>query len=277
MSNVLDTIVKIKIAEVAERKRQHPLEEIQSRAAQTPRPRNFYAAIAAPPPRGIHLIAEVKKASPSAGIIRTDFDPVAIARTYHQSGASAISCLTDETFFQGRIEYISQIKEAVPLPVLRKDFIVDEYQVYESRAAGADAILLIADILKPQQILDWMILAGQINLTVLLEVHDADTLMRMRSVVGFPHKRYSLLGINNRDLKSQTIDLGTTSRLAGLVEEGTLIVSESGIRTRHDVLRLQQAGVKALLIGETLMRSSDIAAKIDELFVTPPKDLRSER
>ncbi len=277
MSNVLDTIVKIKIAEVAERKRTHPLEEIQSRAAQTPRPRNFYAAIAAPPPRGIHLIAEVKKASPSAGIIRTDFDPVAIARTYHQSGASAISCLTDETFFQGRIEYISQIKEAVPLPVLRKDFIVDEYQVYESRAAGADAILLIADVLKPQQILDWMILAGQINLTVLLEVHDADTLMRMRSVVGFPHKRYSLLGINNRDLKSQTIDLGTTSRLAGLVEEGTLIVSESGIRTRHDVLRLQQAGVKALLIGETLMRSSDIAAKIDELFVTPPKDLRSER
>jgi len=271
MATVLDKIVAAKTQEVAERKRRRPLDHVKRDADQTPRPRNFYAAIAAEPPRGIHLIAEVKKASPSAGLIREDFDPIAIARTYHAAGASAISCLTDETFFQGRLDFIEQIKQAVPLPVLQKDFLIDEYQIHEARPAGADAILLIAEILTPQQILDGMILAGELNLTVLLEVHGADTLMRMRSVVGFPHRRYSLLGINNRDLKTQTIDLATTPRLAGLVEDDTLIVSESGVKTRDDVVRLQRAGAQAILIGETLMRADDIAAKIEDLFGPMPQ------
>ena len=270
MATILDKIVAAKADEVAERKRDRPLADVRRAADQTPRPRNFYAAIAADPPRGIHLIAEVKKASPSAGVIREDFDPVTIARTYHAAGAAAISCLTDEGFFQGRLEFIDQIKQAVGLPVLRKDFMIDEYQIYESRAAGADAILLIADVLRPQQVLDWLILAGELKMTVLLEVHEADTLMQMRSVVGFPHQRYSLLGINNRDLKTQTIDLATTSRLAGLLEDDTLFVSESGVRTRGDVVRLQRAGARALLIGETLMRSEDIAAKIEALFGPMP-------
>ena len=271
MATVLDKIVAAKAEEVAERKRRRPVDEIKRAASDTARPRNLYAAIAADPPRGIHLIAEVKKASPSAGLIREDFDPQAIARIYHAAEASAISCLTDERFFQGRLEFIEQIKDIVPLPVLRKDFIIDEYQIYESRAAGADAILLIAEILTPQQVLDGMILASELNLTVLLEVHGADTLMQMRSVVGFPHQRYSLLGINNRDLKTQTVDLATTSRLAGLVEDDTILVSESGVKTRDDVLRLQRAGARALLIGETLMRADDIAAKIESLFGPMPE------
>ena len=271
MGTVLDKIVAAKREEVARRKQERPQADLERAAGDAPRPRNFYAAIAAEPPRGIHLIAEVKRASPSAGLIREDFDPQMIARAYHAAGASAVSCLTDEPFFQGRLEFIEQIKQAVPLPVLRKDFIIDEYQIYESRAAGADAILLIAEILTPQQVLDGMILAGQLNLTVLLEVHGADTMLQMRSVVGFPHRRYSLLGINNRDLKTQTIDLSTTSRLAGLAEDDTLIVSESGVKTREDVLRLQRAGARALLIGETLMRSDDIGAKVEALFGRLPE------
>jgi len=272
MSNVLDEIVRVKRDEVAAAKTRRPLEDVRRAAADTPRPRNFYAAVAAEPPRGVHLIAEVKRASPSAGVIRQDFDPQVIARTYHAAGASAISCLTDGPFFQGRLEFIEQIKRVVPLPVLRKDFIIDEYQIYESRAAGADAILLIAELLTPGQVLDWMILAAGLNLTTLLEVHEADTLMRVRSVVGFPHRCYSLLGINNRNLTTQTVDLGTTARLADLVGEDVIIVSESGIRTRDDVLRLQRAGARALLVGETLMRSADMAAKIEELFGPLPAD-----
>jgi indole-3-glycerol phosphate synthase len=269
MGNVLEEILRAKREEVTAAKARRPLADVKRAAADTPRPRNFYSAIAADPPHGIHLIAEIKRASPSAGLIREDFDPASIARIYHQAGAAAISCLTDERFFQGRLEFVEQIRQVVPLPVLRKDFIVDEYQVYESRAARADAILLIAEVLTPQQILDWMILASELNLTVLLEVHQADTMMRMRSVIGFPHRRYSLLGINNRDLKTQTIDLATTGRLAGLAEEGTFIVSESGIRTRQDVLRVQEAGARAVLIGETLMGSKDIRAKVQELFRRP--------
>ncbi len=272
MPTILDEIVATKADEVARRKCERPQAELARAAKDTERPRNLYSAIAAEPPRRAHLIAEIKKASPSAGLIREDFDPQAIARAYFQAGASAISCLTDEPYFQGKLEFIRQIKDVVPLPVLRKDFIIDEYQIHEARAAGADAILLIAEVLTPQQVLDFMILAAELNLTVLLEVHEAATLMRMRSVVGFPHERYSLLGINNRDLKTQMIDLATTGQLAGLVEDDTLIVSESGVKTRADVERLAQAGARALLIGETLMRAEDMAAKIEELFGPAPSD-----
>ncbi len=266
MSTILDRIVETKRAEVAAARAVRPLEEVRAAAADTPRPRNFYAALSAPAPRGVHLIAEIKRASPSAGLIREDFDPVAIARTYHAAGASALSVLTDRTYFQGELDFVRRVREAVPLPVLRKDFIVDAYQVFESRAAGADAILLIGEVLSPQQVMDLLILATELNLTTLVEVHDADTLLKLRSVIGFPHGRYSLLGINNRDLRTQTIDLGTFTRLAEMAEPGTLLVAESGIQSRDDVQRLVRAGADALLIGETLMRAPDIAAKIRELL-----------
>ena len=174
--------------------------------------------------------------------------------------------LTDAKYFQGRLDFIAQVKREVPLPVLRKDFIIDPYQLYESRAAGADAILLIADILTPQQLIDLLILANELNLTSLVEVYEPDTLMRVRSVIGFPHRRYSLLGINNRNLRTQQVDVSHTLRLIDLVQEGTPLVSESGVRTRQDVLRLAGAGVCAVLVGETLMRARDIPVKIRELF-----------
>ena len=228
--------------------------------------RNFYKAVTAPSRRGINVIAEVKKASPSAGVIREDFDAVAIAQTYAGCGAEAISVVTDEKYFQGRLEYIRQVRDAVDLPVLRKDFIVDIWQVYESRAAGADAILLLAEAVKPGELMDMMIAAAELTLTVLLEVHGAETLMMVRSLIGFPKKGYSVLGINNRDLTTMEVDLGTTSRLAGLLDDTDELVAESGIKTRADVEKLRAAGAKAVLIGQTLCESPDIAEKFQELF-----------
>ena len=178
----------------------------------------------------------MKKASPSAGVIRADFDPVAIAQAYAAAGADALSVLTDEKYFQGKLEYIHAIRDAVRLPVLRKDFIIDPYQVYESRAAGADAMLLIAECLETSELIDLQILATELNLTCLIEVHDMDNLMRVRDhVIGFPHRSYSLLGINNRDLRTFKTDLGTTLRMAELVEDRRVLVSESGIHTREDI------------------------------------------
>ena len=228
--------------------------------------RNFYKAVTAPSRRGINVIAEVKKASPSAGVIREDFDVVAIAQTYAGCGAEAISVVTDEKYFQGRLEYIRQVRDAVDLPVLRKDFIVDIWQVYESRAAGADAILLLAEAVKPGELMDMMIAAAELTLTVLLEVHGAETLMMVRSLIGFPKKGYSVLGINNRDLTTMEVDLGTTSRLAGLLDDTDELVAESGIKSRADVAKLKAAGAKAVLIGQTLCESPDIAEKFQELF-----------
>jgi len=270
MGTILDQIVQTKRREVAIASRRRPVEQVRALIAETPRPRNFYSAIAAEPRWGIHLIAEIKQTSPSAGLIRPDFDPVQIAKTYHQAGASALSVLTDVTYFGGRLEFIEQVKAVSSLPVLRKDFIIDPYQVYESRAGGADAILLIADILTPQKLIDLLILANELNLTSLIEVHQADTLMQMRSVVGFPHQRYSLLGINNRDLRTQQVDIATTLRLMDMLDDETLVVSESGIKTRDDVLRLRRAGAQAILIGETLMRAADILGKIRQLFEDAP-------
>ncbi len=228
--------------------------------------RNFYKAVTKPNSRGINVIAEVKKASPSAGIIRKDFDPVAIAQIYKKCGADAISVLTDEKYFQGRLEYINQVHSAVDLPVLRKDFIIDLWQVYESRAAGADAILLIAEAMPPGQLMDLMIAAAELTLTVLLEVHRADTLMTVRSMIGFPKKKYSVLGINNRNLTTMQVDLNTTSRLAGLLDNTNELVTESGIKTRADVEKLKTVGVRAVLIGQTLCENPDIEEKFTELF-----------
>jgi len=266
LANILDDIVADKREEVKQRRSQASLDQLREQIAGKPKCRNFYKAVTKRNPRGINVIAEVKKASPSAGLICKDFDPVAIAQAYERSGADAISILTDEKYFQGKLEYLEQVKEAVSVPVLRKDFIIDIWQVYESRAAGADAILLIAEALRPGDLIDLMIAAGELGLTVLLEVHEADSLLAVRSMIGFPKKGYSLLGINNRDLTTMRVDLGTTLRLVGLLDETDELVSESGVRTRDDVRRLKAAGVRAVLIGQTLCEQPDIGAKFNELF-----------
>jgi indole-3-glycerol phosphate synthase len=266
--SILEQIVQTKREEVLQRLALVPLAELNRKIADLPRPRNFYQGVTTRKPgRPLNLIAEVKKASPSAGIIRADFDPVAIARAYESAGADCLSVLTDEKYFQGKLEYIADVKAAVNLPVLRKDFIIHPYQVYEARAAGADAILLIAECLETAELLDLQILATELNLTTLIEVHDMDSLIRVRDrVIGFPLKPYSLLGVNNRDLRTFRTDLGATMRFAELVEDRRVLVSESGIHTREDVLKLAAAGVQAALIGETFMRAPDIAAKVRELF-----------
>ncbi|MCY2952975.1 MAG: indole-3-glycerol phosphate synthase TrpC [Planctomycetota bacterium] len=267
MCTMLDQIVATKHEEVAQRKQQVPLEALKDRISQLPHPRNFFNAVTAKTSKRLNLIAEVKKASPSAGLIRSDFDPVKIAQTYAQAGADALSVLTDEKYFQGKLEYVQAVREAVQLPVLRKDFIIDPYQVYETRAAGADAMLLIAECLDTSQLIDLQILATELNLTILVEVHDMDNLIRVRDhVIGFPHQRYSLLGINNRDLRTFKTDLGTTLRLAELVADRSVLVSESGIATVEDIARLAEAGIRAVLVGETLMRSDDIPGTIAKLF-----------
>ena len=266
MANILDKIISDKRAEVKVRRSQTSIEELEARIRSLDKCRNFYKAVTRPNSRGINVIAEVKKASPSAGLIREDFDPVDIARTYKKCGADAISVLTDEKYFQGRLEYIDRIKGALDLPVLRKDFIIDLWQVYESRAAGADAILLIAEALKPGELMDLMIAAAELTLTVLLEIHRADTLLAVRSLIGFPKKGYSVLGINNRNLTTMEVDLNTTSRLAELLDNKNELVAESGIKTRADVEKLKSIGVRAVLIGQVLCESADIEEKFAELF-----------
>ncbi|CAA9375570.1 MAG: Indole-3-glycerol phosphate synthase [uncultured Phycisphaerae bacterium] len=267
MSTILDKIVATKREEVAERLVRTPVDALKERVRSLPRPRNFFHAVTHKGNKPIQLIAEVKKASPSAGVIREDFDPVAIATAYKEAGADAISCLTDEKYFQGSLDYLTAIHEAVDLPVLRKDFIIDPYQVWEARAAGADAVLLIAECLQVNELIDLQILATELNLTTLIEVHDMENLIRVRDrVIGFPHRSYSLLGINNRDLRTFKTDLGTTLRMAELVEDRSVLVSESGINTARDVQKLADAGVAAVLVGESLMRSPDIKAKVRELF-----------
>ena len=262
----MDKIIADKRAEVRSRQSRTTLDQFKEQVRSLPRCRNFYKAVTRPNRRGINVIAEVKKASPSAGVIREDFDPVAIAQTYERCGAEAISVLTDEKYFQGRLDYINQIRQVVDLPVLRKDFIVDLWQVYESRAAGADAILLIAEALKPGELMDLMIAAAELTLTVLLEVHRADTLLAVRSMIGFPKKGYSVLGINNRNLTTMQVDLNTTSRLAELFDNKDELVAESGIKTRADVEKLLYVGVRAVLIGQTLCEYPDIEEKFIELF-----------
>jgi indole-3-glycerol phosphate synthase len=258
MSSVLDEIVARKRVEVEKARAITPLESIKSRIPEVERPRNFFRAVVADrDPKTFRVIAEVKRKSPSAGVIREDFDPADIAGRYHSGGAAAISCLTDGHYFGGDLSFIQRIKDRVPLPVLRKDFIIDEYQVWESRAAGADAILLIAECLSEGQVIDLQILATELGMTTLVEVHSVDNLCRMLNHVGFPHAGYSLLGINNRDLGSMTTDLAHTFRMLDLVEDPRVLVSESGIRTGEDLGRLRSHGINIALVGEHLMREDD--------------------
>ncbi len=273
--NILHTILETKRKEVRQLRSLRDLEQWKELAAQADPARNFYSAMTSGPKRAMNLIAEVKKASPSAGVICEDFDPVGIAKQYEAGGASAISVLTDQEYFQGSLEFLRQVRRTVSLPVLRKDFIIDPVQIYQARWAGADAILLIAAALEPGRLMDLMILATELRMTCLIEVHGADEILAFRSVVGFPLPKYGLLGINNRDLTDFTVDLGTTLRLAELAGEGTAIISESGIRTRQDVDRLARAGVQGILVGETLMRSGNIQEQIASLLgpEKPGKDV----
>lgn len=265
MADVLAQIVADKRVEVALAMQRTPIEEMRRLAKEKPGPRNFFAAVTRPVGE-LRVIAEVKKASPSAGVIRADFDPVAIAKAYCENGAAAISCLTDVKYFQGSLAYIEQIKAAVPLPVLRKDFIIDPYQIYEARAAGADAVLLIAECLGEAELIDLLILATELKMTTLVEVHDVESLLKVRPHIGFPHPQYTLLGINNRDLKSMTTDLNHTLRLLEMVEDTKILVSESGIRTPADIARLRRSGIHRVLVGEHLMRQPDVGQALRELM-----------
>lgn len=258
MSTVLDTIIARKRIEIAKAKSATPQKLLESRVASIDRPRNFFKAVVDEHDRSrTHVIAEIKRQSPSAGVIRQDFDPVSIARQYEKAGAAAISCLTDESYFGGHLGYIQMIREAVSLPVLRKDFIVDPYQIWESRAAEADAVLLIAEVLSEGVLLDLMILAQRLGMTTLIEVHDVEQLLRVRHHIGFPHAGYSLLGINNRDLRTMETDLGHTLRLLDMVENTNILVSESGIRTADDLAKLRRHGIRIVLVGEHLMKQED--------------------
>ncbi|MCX7918537.1 MAG: indole-3-glycerol phosphate synthase TrpC [bacterium] len=259
---ILDEIIFYKKQEVANRKQQVSLHELKrSLAAQKVIPRDFAAAISRKPGEKIKLIAEIKKASPSAGVIRPEFNPSQIAEIYERTGANAISVLTDEKFFSGRLEYLAQVRSRVSLPLLRKDFIIDAYQIYESAIAGADAILLIVAALDNTQLQEFNELAQkEVGLYTLVEVHNQRELDRALKI------EPEIIGINNRDLKSFTVDLATTERLISDIPKECIIVAESGIKTRDDVLRMQSLGVDALLIGETFMRNHDIALKIKELY-----------
>ena len=264
MTDVLAEIVTHKHTEVQAAKADLPEVDLIKRALDTPQPRNFYTALTRPKDT-LRVIAEVKKASPSAGLIREDFDPVAIAQAYEANGAAAISCLTDEKYFQGSLDYLTQIKQAVGLPVLRKDFIVDPYQVYEARAAGADAILLIAECLTEPMLMDLLILATELKLSILLEVHDLESLIQIKQHLAFPKAGYTLLGINNRNLKTMTTSLDHTTDLLSEVPDRSILVSESGIRTHDDIQHLAERGIHRVLVGEHLMKQPDPGLALREL------------
>jgi indole-3-glycerol phosphate synthase len=222
--------------------------------------RDFLGALKKPRHGDIGLIAEVKKASPSAGVICKDFDPVRIAKEYEAAGASCLSVLTDEKFFQGSLDYLRQIRAAVQLPLLRKDFIIDERQILEAIEWGADAILLIVSILSDDQLQKFHTLAKDAGLSVLVEVHDAPEMERALKTGA------ELIGVNNRDLKTFKVDLATTENLSAKLGQGKTLVAESGIHTRADVERLKKCGAKAILVGESLLRGGDIQTKIRELI-----------
>jgi indole-3-glycerol phosphate synthase len=258
MPTVLDRIVATKRGEIAAAKQARPERALREVAAAAPPARDFFGPLAAPGP--IRLIAEIKKASPSAGLIRADFQPVEIGLTYERHGASCLSVLTDEQYFQGSLDDLRQVRAAVGLPVLRKDFILDSYQLYEARAAGADAVLLIAECLDDCDLRKLHNEAVALGMTPLVELYEPDNLERIFDAGA------TLIGINNRDLHSFRTDLEHTLRLRERIPDECVLVSESGIRTRADVVRLAAAGVDAILVGERLMASRDIGAAVDALL-----------
>ncbi|NWF91654.1 MAG: indole-3-glycerol phosphate synthase TrpC [Syntrophaceae bacterium] len=253
----LEKIAEIKKEEIQRRRTRSRQKEMEEAISLLPRPRDLEGAIARHAPMA--LIAEVKPASPSAGVIREEIDLRRIASAYEAGGACAISVLTESHFFRGDLSYLRSIKERASLPVLQKDFILDPFQIYEGRASGADAILLIAALLDREQLGDFVNLARNVGLTPLVEIHSEDDLEKISTL------NLSLIGINNRDLRSLKVDLKTTLRLKREIRPGIKVISESGIRSSEDVRLLKEAGIDGILVGEILMRSSDPASKIKEL------------
>lgn len=258
MSTILDRIVSTKIEEVRQAKSQVPIGTLREQLIDLPPCRDFLAALQGHD--SIRLIAEVKKASPSKGIIRSDFDPVAIAESYERGGAACLSVLTDETYFQGSLAYLAAVKREVGLPVLRKDFIIDEYQLIEARVAGADAVLLIAECLETLQLDRLYRQARELGLHVLIELYDPDNLPKVLAT-GCP-----LVGVNNRDLKSFEVDLQHTLRLRQAIPADRCLVGESGISSSEDARLLFAGGVQAILVGESLMRQPDVESAVRSLL-----------
>jgi indole-3-glycerol phosphate synthase len=254
---ILDDIIKVKRREVAQRKKSTPLSTLEAATEGMPPTRDFRQALAG---GACVIIAEVKRRSPSRGVIREDFDPVLIAREYERYGAAAVSVLTDETFFGGSEADLTTVKGAILLPVLRKEFIIDPWQIYESRAIGADALLLIAAILGENELREYRDLAASVGLASLVEVHDR---RELEITLGAGAE---IIGINNRDLRTFTTDIKTSLALAPLVPANRIVVSESGFRSRTDIETLLQAGVRAFLIGEALVAAPDRGAKFEELL-----------
>ena len=261
MSDVLQAILSRKLEEIGERSARVPLAELIARSAEQGDTRGFAAAIESRlDAGGAAVIAEIKKASPSKGVIRADFDPAAIARSYEQGGATCLSVLTDADFFQGSEAFLQRARAACALPVLRKDFTIHPYQVHEARAIGADAVLLIVAALDDDRLLELTLLAAELDLDVLVEVHDEAELQRALELPA------PLIGINNRDLRSFEVSLETSLRLRALAPADRMLVSESGISTTADVARLRGAGIHAFLIGETFMRAEEPGAALRSLF-----------
>lgn len=256
--SVLSEILANKRHELEVARRRVPLGELKRRLQDTPPPRAFVRAIETSEPPA--LIAEVKRASPSGGVLRQDFAPEALARAFEANGAACISVLTDERYFQGSLDHLMAVRSAVSLPVMRKDFLIDEYQLYESRIAGADAVLLIAAALPPEELSYLLSVAWGLGMAAFVEVHDRDELAEALQT------RAKLIGINNRDLHMFRTDISTTLRLIEEVPRDRLVISESGIRCRRDVLTLRDAGVRGILVGECLMREADVGAKVRELL-----------
>jgi len=253
---LLDDIVRSKREELRDRRGRQRIGELRARLRDAQAARPFVDAVAGPP---LRLIAEIKKASPSAGLLRPDFDPADLAKRYEAAGARALSVLTDRPHFQGSLDDLASVRQAVTLPLLQKDFVLDEVQVYEARALGADAVLLIAAILEPKQMRDLFDLATGLGLSVLTEIHHE---RELESVMAWA----PVIGINNRDLTTFAVDLETTFRLLLEVPEEKIVISESGIGTREDVKKLAAVGVDAVLVGETFMRAKDVGAKVKELM-----------
>jgi len=255
---LLKKIVEKKKEELERRKKTFSIREMEERISKVSPPRDLMEVFSQHAP--VALIAEIKFASPSSGVIKTDGDPGQIASEYESAGASAISVLTETHFFKGDLSYLHQVKEDTTLPLLQKDFIIDPFQIYEGRAFGADAILLIASLLDREQLKDFVDLSRSLKMTPLVEVHHEKDIEK----ISYPG--LSLIGINNRDLKTLEVDLGTTLRLRREIPRETKVISESGIKSSEDVRLLREAGVNGILVGEILMRSPDPASKIRELL-----------
>lgn len=254
--SLLDEIVKNKTREINERIEKRPISELFERVEGQQEPNSFFEVLRNE--KVVQIIAEIKKASPSAGRLRENFRPVEIAESYQKNGVAAISVLTDERFFEGKLDYLGQIQKAVDIPLLRKDFILDPYQVIEARTFGADAVLLIMAILSNAQFVELRAAADEINLDCLVEVHNTKELERAMIV------EPKIVGVNNRDLTTFEVDLSTTEKLLEIIPEEIILVSESGIQSRKDVEFLGQLGVDAVLIGEALMRQEDVGKALSE-------------